>query len=108
MERTNGRIDGLEEVIGETNGRIDEIQDVKGGMRALMDTTNYTRQTLVAVQSRLANLEQTNAGNNNNRIRFPFCIFMFACLPGITYRYMYNVSPTCTIIYSLLSKTLWR
>ena len=79
MERTNGRIDGLEEVIGDTNGRIDELQDVKGDMRALTDTTNSTRQILAAVQSRLENLEQTNTGNNINSICFPPCIFLVDC-----------------------------
>ena len=96
----------MEEVIGETNGRIDELQDVKGDMRALKDTTNYTRQTLLAVQSRLANLEQTNAGNNINSICFPPYIFMFGCLPCDAYRY--NAGFSCTLMYSLLSYNLWR
>ena len=96
----------MEEVIGETNGRIDELQDVKGDMRALKDTSNYTKRTLVAVQSRLANLEQTNAGNKINSICLPPCIFMFGCLPCDAYRY--NAGPSCTFMYSILSYNLRR
>ena len=67
----------MEEMIGETNGRIDELQDVKGDMRALKDTRNYTRQTIVAVQSRLANLEQTNAGTTSIVSAY---LLVFLCL----------------------------